>query len=303
MGADAQPSAKPPRTRSRRWPRWCARPWPPARSAWPAPPARRTTAPAARRCPRAWPSDEEHARTHRGHGRSGRGVYMVTKGAQMPVALLEQMAARARRPVMIAALLHNSTNPGAVFADLDAISAANAARPPTDRAGVVLPADDGLHHGLALPGGRPGELEARARQARQGLCAPCSPARRSATGCAHELADSHRPFASSTASGTRCMWWRWRSRATASWSSAACATSRSAWARTRWMRCSTSRSTKTWPPSSPRSCSTATRPRWRACSTTRTAWSRYRTPARTSRSSTTPGSGCTCWGIGCASAG
>jgi N-acyl-D-aspartate/D-glutamate deacylase len=51
---------------------------------------------------------------------------MVTKGAQMPVALLEQMAARSRRPVMIAALLHNSTNPGAVFADLDAISAANA---------------------------------------------------------------------------------------------------------------------------------------------------------------------------------
>ena len=34
---------------------------------------------------------------------------------------------RARgRPVMIAALLHNGTNPGAVFADLDAISAANA---------------------------------------------------------------------------------------------------------------------------------------------------------------------------------
>jgi N-acyl-D-amino-acid deacylase len=49
----------------------------------------------------------------------------VTKGAQMPVALLEQMAARSRRPVMIAALLHNSTNPDAVFADLDAISAAN----------------------------------------------------------------------------------------------------------------------------------------------------------------------------------
>ena len=54
-----------------------------------------------------------------------RGVYMVTKGAQMPVALLEQMAARSGRPVMIAALLHNGTNPGAVFADLAAISAAN----------------------------------------------------------------------------------------------------------------------------------------------------------------------------------
>lgn len=55
-----------------------------------------------------------------------RGVYMVTKGAQMPVSLLEQMAARSGRPVMIAALLHNGTNPSAVFADLDAISAANA---------------------------------------------------------------------------------------------------------------------------------------------------------------------------------
>jgi N-acyl-D-aspartate/D-glutamate deacylase len=43
----------------------------------------------------------------------------------MPVALLEQMAARSRRPVMIAALLHNGTNPDAVFADLDAIRSAN----------------------------------------------------------------------------------------------------------------------------------------------------------------------------------
>ena len=56
---------------------------------------------------------------------AGRGVYMVTKGAQMPVSLLEAMAQRSGRPVMVAALLHNSTNPGAVFADLAAISAAN----------------------------------------------------------------------------------------------------------------------------------------------------------------------------------
>jgi N-acyl-D-aspartate/D-glutamate deacylase len=69
--------------------------------------------------------DEEHLALIEAMGESGRGVYMVTKGAQMPVALLEQMAARSHRPVMIAALLHNSTNPDAVFADLDAISAAN----------------------------------------------------------------------------------------------------------------------------------------------------------------------------------
>jgi N-acyl-D-aspartate/D-glutamate deacylase len=70
-------------------------------------------------------SDDEHLALIAAMSESGRGVYMVTKGAQMPVALLEQMAARTRRPVMIAALLHNGTNPGAVFADLDAISAAN----------------------------------------------------------------------------------------------------------------------------------------------------------------------------------
>lgn len=59
-------------------------------------------------------------------GESGRGIYMVTKGGQMPVSFLEDMAAQSRRPVMIAALLHNSTNPNTVFNDLDAITAANA---------------------------------------------------------------------------------------------------------------------------------------------------------------------------------
>ena len=58
-------------------------------------------------------------------GAAGKGVYMVTKGGQMPVPFLEQMAAHSGRPVMIAALLHNSTNPQAVFQDLDAISDAN----------------------------------------------------------------------------------------------------------------------------------------------------------------------------------
>jgi len=70
-------------------------------------------------------SDDEHLALIEAMGAGGRGVYMVTKGADTPVALLERMAARSGRPVMIAALLHNSTNPGAVFADLDAIAAAN----------------------------------------------------------------------------------------------------------------------------------------------------------------------------------
>jgi N-acyl-D-aspartate/D-glutamate deacylase len=50
---------------------------------------------------------------------------MLTKGGHTPVPFLESLAAISGRPVMIAALLHNGTNPGAVFADLDAISAAN----------------------------------------------------------------------------------------------------------------------------------------------------------------------------------
>jgi len=42
------------------------------------------------------------------------------------VSLLEEMSAESGRPVMIAAFLHNSTNPHAVFNDLQAIAQANA---------------------------------------------------------------------------------------------------------------------------------------------------------------------------------
>jgi N-acyl-D-amino-acid deacylase len=55
----------------------------------------------------------------------GRGVYMLTKGGHTSVPFLESLAADSGRPVMIAALLHNSTNPQAVFDDLNAIAAAN----------------------------------------------------------------------------------------------------------------------------------------------------------------------------------
>ena len=58
-------------------------------------------------------------------GACGHGVYMLTKGGHTPVPFLESLAADSGRPVMIAALLHNSTNPQAVFDDLDAIAAAN----------------------------------------------------------------------------------------------------------------------------------------------------------------------------------
>ena len=56
----------------------------------------------------------------------GRGVYMLTKSGETRMPFLESLAASSGRPVMVAALLHNSSNGGAVFADLDAISAANA---------------------------------------------------------------------------------------------------------------------------------------------------------------------------------
>jgi N-acyl-D-aspartate/D-glutamate deacylase len=51
---------------------------------------------------------------------------MLTKGGHTPLPFLESLAAASGRPVMIAALLHNGTNPRAVFDDLDAIAAANA---------------------------------------------------------------------------------------------------------------------------------------------------------------------------------
>ena len=71
-------------------------------------------------------NDAEHMALIKAMGEAGRGVYMVTKGGHMPVPFLEDMSAQSGRPVMIAALLHNNTNPRGVFADLDAIAAANA---------------------------------------------------------------------------------------------------------------------------------------------------------------------------------
>jgi N-acyl-D-aspartate/D-glutamate deacylase len=71
-------------------------------------------------------NDDEMMSLIKAMGEGGRGVYMVTKGGQMPVSFLEEMSSQSGRPVMIAALLHNSTNPDAVFKDLEAITQANA---------------------------------------------------------------------------------------------------------------------------------------------------------------------------------
>ena len=55
---------------------------------------------------------------------AGRGMFMLTKGGQTKMSFLEELAADSGRPVVVAALLHNSTSPGVVFDDLDAIAAA-----------------------------------------------------------------------------------------------------------------------------------------------------------------------------------
>ncbi len=70
-------------------------------------------------------SDEEMMQLTLAMSSQGGGVYMVTKGGQMPVSFLESLSAASNRPVMVAALLHNSTNPNGVFNDLKAISEAN----------------------------------------------------------------------------------------------------------------------------------------------------------------------------------
>jgi N-acyl-D-aspartate/D-glutamate deacylase len=51
---------------------------------------------------------------------------MLTKGGHTKISFLEELAHTCARPVVIAALLHNSTNPRAVFEDLEAIAEANA---------------------------------------------------------------------------------------------------------------------------------------------------------------------------------
>lgn len=69
--------------------------------------------------------DAEFTALVRAMGECGHGVFMLTKGGHTPLPFLESLAQASGRPVMIAALLHNATNPRAVFDDLDAIAAAN----------------------------------------------------------------------------------------------------------------------------------------------------------------------------------
>ncbi len=72
-------------------------------------------------------ADEAELRTLVGCLReAGHGVFMLTKGGHTRIDFLEELARDSTRPVVVAALLHNSTNPDSVFEDLDAIAEAQA---------------------------------------------------------------------------------------------------------------------------------------------------------------------------------
>lgn len=58
--------------------------------------------------------------------RSGRGIFMLTKGNRTDVPYLEALAEKTGRPIMIAALLHNSTNPTGTLDELTRIADARA---------------------------------------------------------------------------------------------------------------------------------------------------------------------------------
>jgi N-acyl-D-amino-acid deacylase len=54
----------------------------------------------------------------------GKGLLMMTKGADTPVPWIEELCAAAQRPYLIAALLHSNLTPEATFEDLAHIAAA-----------------------------------------------------------------------------------------------------------------------------------------------------------------------------------
>ncbi len=56
----------------------------------------------------------------------GRGIFMLTKGNRTDVPYLEELASKTGRPIMIAALLHNSTNPTGTLDELERIAEARA---------------------------------------------------------------------------------------------------------------------------------------------------------------------------------
>lgn len=72
-------------------------------------------------------ADDKELRTLvKAMGESGNGVYMLTKGSKTSIPYLEEIAAEAGRPVVIAALFHSNTNPTAAFTTLGQVNDARA---------------------------------------------------------------------------------------------------------------------------------------------------------------------------------
>lgn len=72
-------------------------------------------------------ADDRELRTLvRAMSESGRGVYMLTKGSKTSIPYLEEIAAEAKRPVVVAALFHSNTNPTAAFEWLRQVNEARA---------------------------------------------------------------------------------------------------------------------------------------------------------------------------------
>ena len=72
-------------------------------------------------------ADDKELRTLvRAMAESGSGVYMLTKGSKTSIPYLEEIAAEAKRPVVIAALFHSNTNPTASSTWLSQVNDARA---------------------------------------------------------------------------------------------------------------------------------------------------------------------------------
>src|SRR3954467_5406238 len=70
--------------------------------------------------------DKELRALVRAMGERGRGLYMLTKGSKTSIPYLEEIAAEAKGPGVIAALFHSNTNPTAAFTTLEQVNAARA---------------------------------------------------------------------------------------------------------------------------------------------------------------------------------
>ena len=248
--------------------------------------------------------DRSCARWSARWARAARGVYMLTKGSKTSIPYLEELAAEAKRPVVIAALFHSNTNPTAAFNDLRARSNAARARGHqlvaqtsccplsmdfTFKSPYLFESMQAWKPAMAAHDGRRAEEDlSRSRVARRR--------------CADELATPARPPGVQRRMGQAVRRRDGEGRRTAAMEGATLAELARAG---RQGRRSTASSTS--PVGEPRhdlrgrSCCTTTRRRSARSWPIPTPTSRCPTPARISPSSATPASACTCSATGAAS--